>query len=91
MNYYLLFYRTIENYIERRAPFRQLHFEKLREAHDRKELVMAGAYADPADGAALVFRGKSAEVAERFAKTDPYVLNGLIEHWEVRAWTVVIE
>ncbi len=51
---------------------------------------MAGAFAEPADGAVLVFRGDSPCVAEAFAENDPYVQNGLIAEWRVRPWTVVI-
>jgi uncharacterized protein YciI len=29
-------------------------------------------------------------VAERFAKNDPYVLNGLVKQWRVREWTTVL-
>ena len=45
---------------------------------------------NPVDGAVLLFRGESAEVAENFARTDPYVLNGLIKEWRVREWTTVV-
>jgi len=38
----------------------------------------------------LVFKGDSAEVAERFAESDRYVANGLIRRWRVRPWTVVL-
>ena len=41
-----------------------------------------------ADGAVLVFR--SAKAAEDFARDDPYVRNGLITAWRVRAWNTVI-
>jgi uncharacterized protein YciI len=51
---------------------------------------MAGALAEPADSALLVFKGESPRVAEAFAKNDPYVKNGLIVEWKVRPWTVVI-
>ncbi len=57
---------------------------------ERGELVIAGALADPPDGAVLVFKGNGGEVAEQFAKQDPYVINGLITEWKVRPWTVVI-
>lgn len=87
--YYILFYETVNNYLEKRAPFRQLHFEHLQKAQDAGALTMAGAFAHPADGAVLVFKGDSSKVAERFAETDPYVLNGLIAKWYVREWTVV--
>ena len=36
------------------------------------------------------FCKRSAEVAEAFAKTDPYVLNGLVTRWHVREWTTVV-
>jgi uncharacterized protein len=90
MAYYLLFYQTVENYIERRAPYREAHLVLARQARDRGELIMAGALADPADGAVLVFRGDHASVAEDFARNDPYVMHGLIHSWQVRPWTVVI-
>jgi hypothetical protein len=37
----------------------------------------------------LLFTGHSSQVAESFAKHDPYVLNGLVTHWRVREWTTV--
>ncbi len=88
--YYILFYKTVDNYIEKRIPFRQQHLDYARESHRRGELVLAGALADPADSAVLVFKGESSIIAEEFAKNDPYVLNGLIVEWRVRPWTVVI-
>lgn len=88
--YHLLFYTTVENYVARRAPFRDAHLAMAQAAHARGELVMAGAFAEPADGAVLVFRGDSPCVAEAFAENDPYVQNGLIAEWRVRPWTVVI-
>ncbi len=88
--YFILFYKTIDNYIEKRIPFRKDHLAYAEEAHEREELIMAGALADPADSAILVFKGDSPSVAEQFAQSDPYVLNGLIKEWEVRPWSVVI-
>ncbi len=88
--HYLLFYDVVDDYVRRRAPFRDAHLEHLRKAYERGEAVMAGALADPVDGAVLVFRGPTAEAAETFAKADPYVLNGLITSWRVRNWATVI-
>jgi uncharacterized protein YciI len=89
MKHFLLFYRTSPDYLERRPEFRQVHLEKAWKAVERGELVLAGALADPVDGALLLFAGESRTVAEDFAKSDPYVLNGLIESWHVREWTTV--
>jgi uncharacterized protein YciI len=88
--HYLLLYDYVENAVERRAPFREEHLALARAAHERGELVMAGAYADPVDGAALVFRGDTPSVAERFARRDPYVTGGVVTGWRIRPWTVVI-
>ena len=88
--YYILFYKTVDNYIEKRAPYCEEHLKYATAAHERGELVMAGALAEPADSAVLVFRGDGAHVAEDFAKHDPYVKNGLITEWQVRPWTVAI-
>jgi hypothetical protein len=88
--YYILFYKTVENYIEKRVPHREKHLAHANAAHARGDLIIAGALAEPADSAVLVFRGEGPSVAEEFAKNDPYVINGLITEWKVRPWTVVI-
>lgn len=88
--YYILFYKTIENYVEKRAPYRAEHLALAQQAQESGALVMAGALAEPADGAVLVFKGDSPQVAEAFAQNDPYVKNGLISDWHVRPWTVVM-
>jgi len=88
--YLILLYEVVEDFVNRRAPFRPEHLKLLEEAQRRGELVMAGAFSDPVDGAALVFRGNDPAVAARFAKTDPYVTKGLVTNWRVRGWNVVI-
>ena len=88
--HYLLIYEVVADYVERRAPYRRQHLALAREAEARGELVLAGALANPADGAVLLFRGSSPAAAEAFAKADPYVLNGLVTRWRVREWTTVV-
>lgn len=88
--YYILFYQTVENYVEKRIPFRKEHLSLAQKAFQNGSLILGGALADPADGAVLVFKGDSSKVAEEFAQNDPYVKNGLITEWHVRPWTVVI-
>ena len=88
--YSILFYKTVDNYVERRAPYREQHLAHAKAAHERGELFMGGALSDPADSAVLVFRGEGTSVAEEFARNDPYVRNGLIIEWQVRPWAVVI-
>ena len=88
--HYLLIYDTAPDYLERRAAFRSEHLAMAWDAHARGELVLGGALADPVDGAVLLFRGDSPEVARRFAERDPYVRNGLVREWRVRPWTTVV-
>jgi uncharacterized protein len=90
MGYYALFYEVVDNFVERRAPFREEHLQLADQANRRGELVLAGALAEPADGALIIFRGEGPAVASSFAQNDPYVRNGLVKRWEVRPWTVVV-
>jgi uncharacterized protein len=90
MAYYALFYDVVDDFVARRTPYREEHLKLARAAHERGDLVLAGALAEPADRALLVLRGNSPDIAQRFAQSDPYVQNGLVKRWEVRAWTVVI-
>ena len=90
MAYYALFYDAVDDFIARRGAYRDEHLRLARNAHARGELMLAGALADPADGALLIFQGENAAVAEAFARQDPYVKNGLITKWAVRSWTVVV-
>ncbi len=90
MRHFLLFYVTAPDYLERRPQYRSVHLAKARAAKARGELILAGALADPADQAVLLFQGADKSVAEDFARTDPYVTNGLIASWNVREWTTVI-
>jgi uncharacterized protein len=91
MYYFILFYKTVENYTERRTPYRAVHLALAQKMLDEGKLIMAGALDEPADGAVLIFKGDSPDDAEAFAQNDPYVLNGLITEWYIRKWNVVIE
>jgi uncharacterized protein YciI len=88
--WWLLQYDLVDDYLERRAEFRPEHLALATAAQERGELVMAGALADPADGAVLVFRADDRAVVQAFVDADPYVANGLVTGWSIRSWTVVI-
>ena len=87
--HYLLFYEAGEDYVARRAEFRNAHLELAWAASARGELLLGGALANPTDGALLLFQGDSPAVAENFARVDPYVTNGIVKRWHVREWTTV--
>ena len=88
--HYLLIYEVVDDYITRRAPLRGAHIGHARAAAERGELVLGGAFANPPDGAVLMFKGESPAAAEAFAKSDPYVVNGLVKSWRVREWVTVV-
>lgn len=90
MKHFLLFYEAGPEYLDRRPQFRGEHLRHAWAAHERGELIIAGALAEPVDGALLMFAGEDKSVAERFAQSDPYVTNGLVARWHVREWTTVV-
>jgi len=90
MPYFALIYELVDDYLARRGAFREEHLGLASAAHERGEVILAGAFSDPPDRALLIFRVTDRTAAESFARKDPYVLNGLVKRWEVRPWTVVI-
>src|SRR5206468_6861640 len=90
MKYFALFYDVVEDFVERRMPYRERHLKMVREAHDRGHIALAGALGDPPDGALIVFHVDDIAVVENFAHADPYVTQGLVTQWEVKPWNVVV-
>jgi uncharacterized protein YciI len=89
VRHFLLFYETAPDYLEKRALYRSVHLEKAWASAARGELMMGGALSDPAGGALLLFKTDDKSIVEEFAKTDPYVTNGLITSWHIREWLTV--
>jgi uncharacterized protein YciI len=88
--HYLLLYDYVENAVLRRAPFREEHLGLAREAVARGELLLGGAFAEPVDGAALLFQAEDPSVVEAFVRRDPYVTSGVVTRFRIRPWTVVV-
>lgn len=88
--HYLLLYDVVPDYVDRRAAWREAHLALALAAVARGELLLGGALADPVDGAVLLFQADSPAVAEAFAQADPYVQQGLVTRWRVRAWSTVV-
>jgi uncharacterized protein YciI len=88
--HYLLFYDVVDGYVERRRPFRAAHLAYAQPYVARGELLLGGALDEPVDGAVLLFQADGPDLVEAFARSDPYVLRGLVVHWRVRAWRTVV-
>jgi uncharacterized protein YciI len=90
VTFFVLEYALVDDYLERRAAFRAEHLELAETAHQRGELVLAGALNEPTDRAVLVWSAADRSVVERFVEHDPYVREGLVTSWTVRPWAVVV-
>jgi uncharacterized protein len=87
--YLVLEYALVDDYLDRRAALRDEHLGLARAAHERGELLLAGALPDPYDRALLIWTAPR-EAVERFVEADPYVRHGLVSGWTIRHWNVVI-
>jgi hypothetical protein len=78
VKYYALFCDVVDDFVARRAAFRGERLRLAQVAHDRGELVPAGALADPVDRAMLVVVVPEWAVVDAFVGNDPYVTNGSV-------------
>lgn len=90
MKHFVLRYTVVSDYVDCRGAYREAHLRHAGASRARGELLLGGALADPVDGAMLLFRAPEANTVRAFAEADPYVLAGLVTHWDVREWTTVI-
>jgi len=87
--YFVLFYDYVDSIIERRAPHRDRHLALVQEFVATNEIVLGGAFVEPADGAMVIFNVENKAKIEEFVEKDPYVANQLVTGWRIRPWTVV--
>jgi uncharacterized protein len=82
---YVLFYESAPDVLEK-APLHQAeHGRYMREVQARGDLLMTGPFGNPVEeGAMSIFTSRAA--AEECAKSDPFVLNGVVARWYVRDW-----
>jgi uncharacterized protein YciI len=91
MKHFLLIYDYAPDYMDKRAAVRPAHLELARASVARDELQLGGAVPqdDPPFGL-LLFKGETAQVAEDFARADPYSTQGVVTSWRVREWVTVV-
>jgi uncharacterized protein YciI len=91
MKHFILIYDYVSDYLERRGPLRPAHLDLCRASVGRDELQLGGAVPshEPPFGL-LLFKGETAQVAEDFARADPYVTQGVVATWRVREWITVV-
>lgn len=88
--HYLLTYHYTDDYLEKRAQFRNDHLRHAWAAQQRGELLLGGAVGDPADSAVLVFDCADPALIEAFVQADTYYHNGLVRSYTIRPWATVV-
>ena len=88
--HHLLIYELAVDYLERRMEYRPAHLKLAWQAVADGTMVLGGAVGEPLEGAILLFESDSPEAAKAFARSDPYVLNGLVRSWRVVPWHTVV-
>lgn len=91
MKHFLLIYDYAPDFMEKRGPVRPAHLELCRASVARDELQLGGAVpgGEPAFGL-LLFKAETPQVAEDFARADPYVAQGVVAKWRVCEWLTVV-
>jgi uncharacterized protein YciI len=87
---YVMTYRAVDDFLPLAREHAAAHAQRLREFHDRGLLLMVGTMDEPMDGDAMgIF--VSREAAEEFIAGDPFVINGVVASWTVRAWNEILQ
>jgi uncharacterized protein YciI len=88
---FMLTYAYVPDMLERRGPYRDAHLEHLRQAKAKGLLILAGAYADPVDGALLLCQAELAVEIYVWLANDPYNHAGLIRSVTVREVNLAVQ
>jgi uncharacterized protein len=84
----VMFYELAQDGLSKAKTHFPAHRARLDEFHARGVLLMAGPFANPADGALGVFTSR--EAAEEFIEGDPFVVNGVVGKWRLLEWNEVL-
>jgi len=82
---YVVLYESADDVLSKAPAHFPAHLERIREFHGRGVLLMVGTFGDPQEqGSMAIFATR--EAAEEFVAGDPFVLNGVVRHYEIRDW-----
>ena len=86
---YVVLYESSDNVLEKAPLHMEAHRAHYKRYVDDGTLLMVGTFADPqADGSMSVFSTR--EAAERFAREDPFVVNGVVRDWRLLEWDEIL-
>ena len=84
----IMFYEMAPDGLSKAMAHVGEHRSRLETFHKRGILLMAGPFANPAEGAMGIFISK--EAAEEFIRDDPFVVNGVVSKWRLVEWNEVL-
>lgn len=85
----VLLYQTADDGLTKAPTHFPAHQARYQRFHADGKLLMVGTFADPqADGAMAIFTDR--EAAQEFVDRDPFVINGVVNGWEIREWNEVL-
>jgi uncharacterized protein len=86
---YVLLYESADDVAAKAPVHFDAHVARWRQFQEDGTLLMVGAFADPQrDGSMAVFTTR--EAALEFARSDPFVLAGVVRGWRVLEWNEAI-
>jgi hypothetical protein len=94
MKHFILIYEYVPDFRDKRGPLRAAHLAHAKAAVARGAMELGGALMEEPTGL-LLFKAETANVAEEFARVDPYVTGAdgappIVTHWRVREWMTVV-
>ena len=84
----IMFYEMAPDGLSKAMAHIDGHKARLKIFHERGVLLMAGPFANPAEGAMGIFTNR--EAAEEFIQDDPFVVNGVVDKWRLVEWNEVL-
>lgn len=84
----VLFYEPAADVLSKAPAHFPAHSARLDEFHADGRLLMVGTWANPQEGSMAIFTSR--EAAEAFVAEDPFVLNEVVERWQIREWDEVL-
>ncbi len=86
---YALFYESADDVASNAPAHFPAHMARWKEFQGQGTLLMIGTFANAQEeGSMAIFTTR--EAAEAFARSDPFVLNGVVRRWSVREWNEAI-
>lgn len=90
--YYVVFFETsydsLEEAVSKAPDVIAAHRARSNEWHSQGRLLMAGAFLNTSqEKLATMVICSTREVAEEYARGDPFVLKGMVNRWYIREWT----